>query len=277
MVGTCEFARPDPFAEAGQMAGSGWCARSVRCLDGGAGRGEPIGIGRRRMPHRRKTAQPGPDLPDFPDRQRRCDLLDRAERCAGLLPLPSSGRGPEGSLPQFCSRIQVFGDADWYFDPVRFQGDLHPRPGARLPHLHSEHLTRLRGRRGQQAAAPRFPRAWRQSEMASSAEKPRNARRNWHSWAKRRGEIRTPVTPVRRTTDFETAAFNRSAPRLRGPFCGRGGRGGGDGALRGVVWHTAPSAEVGRGTHVGFIRPTQTAGRSAALTARLESACWPVG
>jgi hypothetical protein len=123
------------------MVRDGCAAGGFGSFGRGAGYRASAGIGRRRVQHHREAGEPGPDIPNVAERQRRGELCDRVECRARLLSMPRARWRRQGLLPQQRARVPVLGEADRHLDPVRCQGDLYERPPARVPHVRSGHLT----------------------------------------------------------------------------------------------------------------------------------------
>jgi hypothetical protein len=141
MVGRYGASFSEAFVLEGRPVRDGCAARAVGGFGRGAGYRASARVGRRRVQHHRETGEPGPDVPNVAERQRRRELCDRLECRARLLSMPRARWGRQGLLPQQRGRVPMLGEADRYLDPVRFQGDLYERPPARVPHVRSGHLT----------------------------------------------------------------------------------------------------------------------------------------
>jgi hypothetical protein len=144
----------EAFVLEGRSVRDGCAARGFSSFGRGAGYRSSAGVGRRRVQHHRETREPGPDLPNVAERQRRRELCDRVECRARLLSMPRARRGRQGLLPQQRGRVPVLGEANRHLDPVRFQGDLYERPPARVPHVRSGHVRGGPKRRATTAASP---------------------------------------------------------------------------------------------------------------------------
>ena len=140
MVGRYGAWFSEAFVLEGRWVRDGCAARGFGSFGRGAGYRASLGVGRRRVQHHRETGEPGPDIPNVAERQRRRELCDRVECRARLLSMPRARRGRQGVLPPPRGRVPVLGEANGHLDPVRFQGDLYERPSARVPHVRSGHL-----------------------------------------------------------------------------------------------------------------------------------------